>query len=100
MWAPQGQRGGLEPQGCGRVASVSLGKDTLQAESRDKTRGGQGLVRHLGCRKQGAAPPSTLAAPPPANKLPAGHTEDRFSCSMAEGGGESSSCRNQEKQVF
>lgn len=85
-----------------RVASVSLGKDTLRAGVSGQDpgrRAGAGETSGLQeARRSSAQHP--CSTPYPHTRFPAGHTEDRFSCSMAEGGGESSSCRNQEKQVF
>ena len=59
VWAPRGQRGALEPWGV-KCGFYVWGRTPRGLESGDKTPGGGwGLVRHLGCRKQGAAPPST-----------------------------------------
>ena len=84
------------------VASMSLGKDTPWAGV-----WGQDPGRRVGAGEtpglQEARGSSAQHHPPRPHKhtgFPVGHTEDRFSCSVVEGGGESSSCRNQEKQVF
>lgn len=85
-----------------RLASVSLGKDTLRAgvSGQDPGRwaGAGEISGPQEARRSSAQHP--CSTPPPAHRVPCWPHRGRFSCSMAEGGGESSSCRNQEQQVF
>ena len=78
VWAPPRPKRWARASGCAAGLLCLWGRTPCGLESRDKTLGGgRGLVRYLGCRKQGAAPPSTLAAPPhPHTGFPVGHTED------------------------
>lgn len=84
--------------GC-KVWLLCLGKDTPWAGV-----WGQDPGRRVGAGEtpglQEARGSSAQHPPNTHTGFPVGHTEDRFSCSVAEGGGESPSCRNQEKQVF
>ena len=94
VWVPPKPERGDGASGCA-AASGPSGKDT--------PRGGvwrrAGAGETPGLQAARAAPPAPPQPPRTPVGFTAGHTQDRF-CSMAEGGEESSRCRNQEKQVF